>query len=240
MVAGDLGVERRGQQVPCRTATILPAASAGRRPWRATSTSGPTFSTHGARMNTAWNGRRRGRRRRGRPRRSRPGGRTRCAAPTTSSPPNVSCRRAALDPVGQHDHPGAGAEAPAARRAAARAAARTGRRSAPAWTSWSTRRRASRARRRASSSAGPAYRHGRRRRPARASRRCSRTSPCRASTPIDGRAAHALDPPVPVRVDLDAALVEVRAQAVLLQHPEHVVEQRRRRAPRWRWCRARG
>ena len=207
MVAGDLGVERRGEQVrlPDRDDPThrRPRGHAWRRPRRRA----PTFSTQGARMNTAWNGVVEPGRRRGRPRRSRPGGRTRCGAPTTSSPPSVSWSGdAALDPVGQHDHPGAGAERRQPAAQSRRAAARTGRRRGPACTSWSTRRRASRCRRRRSSSSG------------------RRTATARAPAPLqhrevladvalqrehaDRRCAHRGDPPVPVRVDLDAALVE--------------------------------
>ena len=177
MASSDPGGRRRSYRRPGPSATVA-----------STSTSGPTFSTQGARMNTAWNGRGRTPRSRRRPRTSRPAGRTRCGAPSTSRPPKVCWpSMPPLDPVGQHDHPGAGAER---RHPVARSASRSGSNRSKVARQLVHRRRlparqdqrvdGSRARR-------PCGR-GRGRVPSAASTAtCSRTSPCSESTPTTGR-----------------------------------------------------
>ena len=172
---------------PCRTATILPAASP--RPTRAsTSTPGPTSSTQGARMNTACTGS------------SRPRDvevaleGVHLAAEGVAAHGDVEpaegllARGAVLDPVGQHDHPGAGAERRHARRRSACAAARSSPKPArelghrgrlPAGDHQAVARLELL---RATYGEGAAT-------PSRSSTaRCSRTSPCRARTPMVGRA----------------------------------------------------
>ena len=113
-VAGQLGMERRGQHRPLaadhradrrRCPRPSPArARRGRGKVASTSTSGPAYSTTGARMNTAWTRLgAQGRRPPGRTRTSRPGGRSRCGARSCRWPRSAvgrAGRRAPSRPAG--------------------------------------------------------------------------------------------------------------------------------------------
>ena len=231
-------------RLPCRTATILPTAPAAprARPTPATtSTAEPTFSTHGARMNTAWNGRcdavEVDARSASNESTWRPNALRRT---TTSSPPNVSWPAVpasmwSASMIIPAQVPNAGSPAVERARGADRAA-RTSRASLdivvdspPGITIPSTpfelfgaaHRGRARPRALEHRAGAPGRRPG---------------APARRSWgPRSWR-----DPLVPVGVDLDAALVELRGQPVLLEDTEHLVEQRvARRGVRGR-CRATG
>ena len=138
----------------------------------------------GARMNTAWNGRRRARRRRGRPRTSRPGGRSALRRTAMSIAPKLRwSARPSSTSRRQQDHPRAGAERRHAVARGARPAARTARTTRAASTSWSTRRPACTSASTPARSAGVRDLDAARRRASAQHVACAANAPCSARTP---------------------------------------------------------
>ena len=210
---------------PTRRPGPRPRGRAPRRP-------APTSSTHGARMKTRVHRAGRG------PSTSRSASKESTWRPNAlrrtvmSRPPRVSWPGApSRDPVGQQDHPGAGAERRHARRAI-RSPQRLEQLEGAGQLGHRGRLAAGehQAVARPSSSAGRRTGDGVGRRARPAARRCSRTSPCRARTPIGGPRPAAHQPRSASRcgsrdlVDVDADHGLAEAAGDLGDHVGVVVE----------------